>query len=94
MARTNGGIIGKKNIISLSTISGKKILFNDLDKCVSTIPLTLTASLLGHKTNLKFRGIKSIYLNSISRVSAQKMIMKILKDDLKSKIHALEIEIK
>jgi BolA protein len=37
--------------------------------------------------------IKSIYLNSISRVSAQKMIMKILKDDLKSKIHALEISI-
>ena len=37
--------------------------------------------------------IKSIYLNSLSRVSAQKMIMKILKDDLKSKIHALEISI-
>ena len=52
----------KKNLISLSTVSGKKILLNNLDKCVSTIPLTLTASLLGHKTNLKFRGIKSIYL--------------------------------
>ena len=37
--------------------------------------------------------IKSIYLNSISRVSAQKMIMKILKDDLDTKIHALEISI-
>jgi len=37
--------------------------------------------------------IKSIFLNSISRVSAQKMIMKILKDDLKTKIHALEISI-
>jgi BolA family transcriptional regulator, general stress-responsive regulator len=38
--------------------------------------------------------IKSLYLNSLSRVNAQKMIMKILKDDLKTKIHALEISIK
>ena len=37
--------------------------------------------------------IKSIYLNSISRVNAQKMIMKVLKDDLDTKIHALEISI-
>ena len=37
--------------------------------------------------------IKSLYLNSISILSAQKMIMKILKDDLKTKIHALEISI-
>ena len=40
--------------------------------------------------NLK---IKSLYLNSISRVNAQKLVMKILKDDLKTKIHALEITI-
>ena len=37
--------------------------------------------------------IKSLFLNSISRVSAQKMIMKVLNDDLKTKIHALEISI-
>tara|TARA_B100001057_G_scaffold151562_1_gene151538 strand:+ start:138 stop:395 length:258 start_codon:yes stop_codon:yes gene_type:complete len=37
--------------------------------------------------------IKSLYLNSLSRVNAQKMIMKILSDDLKTKIHALEINI-
>ena len=37
--------------------------------------------------------VKSLYLQSISRVSAQKMIMKILKEDLKTKIHALEISI-
>ena len=37
--------------------------------------------------------IKSLYLNSISRVNAQKMIMKVLKDDLSKKIHALEISI-
>tara|TARA_B110000444_G_scaffold201887_1_gene193987 strand:+ start:237 stop:494 length:258 start_codon:yes stop_codon:yes gene_type:complete len=37
--------------------------------------------------------IKSLYLNSISRVSAQKLVMKVLDEDLKSKIHALEISI-
>ena len=37
--------------------------------------------------------IKSIYLSSLSRVSAHKIIMEILKDDLKTKIHALEISI-
>ncbi len=52
----------------------------------------------GHKfyTPEKFHlhlKIKSLYLNSISRVSAQKMIMKVLSNDLKSKIHALEISI-
>ena len=37
--------------------------------------------------------INSLYLNSISRINAQKMVMKILNDDLKTKIHALEISI-
>ena len=37
--------------------------------------------------------IKSLYLDSLSRVNAQKMIMKVLKDDLSTKIHALEISI-
>ena len=37
--------------------------------------------------------IKSVYLNSLSRVNAQKMIMKVLKEDLNTKIHALEISI-
>jgi len=37
--------------------------------------------------------IKSLYLNSISRLSAQKLIMNILKKDLQTKIHALEISI-
>jgi len=37
--------------------------------------------------------IKSLYLGSLSRVSAHKIIMKILSNDLKTKIHALEISI-
>ncbi len=52
----------------------------------------------GHKSyspekfHLKLK-IKSLFLSSLSRVNAQKMIMKILNDDLKTKIHALEIKI-
>ena len=37
--------------------------------------------------------IKSLYLKSISSLSAQKLIMNLLKEDLKTKIHALEISI-
>ena len=37
--------------------------------------------------------IKSLYLRSISRLSAQRLIMSILKEELKNKIHALEISI-
>ena len=37
--------------------------------------------------------IRSLYLKSLSRVNAQKLVMKILKEDLKTKIHALEITI-
>ena len=37
--------------------------------------------------------IKSLYLNSLSRVAAQKEVMKVLKDELSNKIHALEISI-
>ena len=53
---------------------------------------------VGHKfyTPEKFHlhlKIKSLYLSSLSRVSAQKIIMKILSNDLKTKIHALEISI-
>ena len=37
--------------------------------------------------------IKSLYLKSMTRINAQKMIMRLLKDELKTKIHALEISI-
>ena len=38
--------------------------------------------------------IQSLYLKSIPRIDAQKLIMNALKDELKNKIHALEIKIK
>tara|TARA_Y100000591_G_scaffold169464_1_gene146137 strand:+ start:2260 stop:2517 length:258 start_codon:yes stop_codon:yes gene_type:complete len=37
--------------------------------------------------------IKSTYLNSLSKIDAQRLIMKALENDLKTKIHALEINI-
>ena len=44
------------------------------------------------KFHLKLK-IKSIYRHSISRLNAQKLIMNVLKEDLKTKIHAIEISI-
>ena len=44
------------------------------------------------KFHLKLK-IKSSYLSSLSRVDSQKKIMKILREDFKTKIHALEISI-
>ena len=49
-------------------------------------------SFLPDKFHLQLK-IKSLYLNSLSRVVAQKKVMKVLKDELSSKIHALEISI-
>ncbi len=37
--------------------------------------------------------IKSMHLMKLSRLEAQKKIMKILKDDFKTKIHSLQISI-
>ena len=37
--------------------------------------------------------IKSFYLNSLTKVNAQKTVMKVLKEELKKRIHALEISI-
>ena len=38
--------------------------------------------------------IKSDYLNSLTRIKAQREIMKLLAEELHTKIHALEIKIK
>ena len=48
----------------------KKILFKENKKLliekdtiiISTLPITLTAKLLGYKSNLKFRGVRSVYI--------------------------------
>jgi|TARA_B100000780_G_scaffold210615_1_gene150562 stress-induced morphogen len=38
--------------------------------------------------------IKSSYLNSLTKVRAHKKVMKLLAEELRSKIHALQIKIK
>ena len=38
--------------------------------------------------------IKSNYLNKLNRLEAEKFLMKIMKDEFKQKIHALEIRLK
>ncbi len=53
---------------------------------------------VGHKSFSKNKyhlhlKIKSTQLTSMSRIDAQKLVMKTLKEDLKKKIHALEISI-
>ena len=45
------------------------------------------------KYHLKLE-IESIYLKSLDKIKAQREIMTILSEELKSKIHALEIKIK
>ncbi len=38
--------------------------------------------------------IKSNYLNNLSRLEAEKILMRIIKDEFKKNIHALEIRLK
>ena len=45
------------------------------------------------KYHLKLE-IQSVYLRSLDKIKAQREIMSLLKEELKSKIHALEIKIK
>ena len=45
------------------------------------------------KYHLKLE-IKSKYLNSLTKVKAHKKVMKLLAEELRSKIHALQIKIK
>ncbi len=40
----------------------KSILINERNVIVSSLPITLTARLLGYKSNLKFRGVRSVYV--------------------------------
>ena len=47
----------------------------------------------GNKFNLKLV-IKSKKLNKMNKIEAHKLIYSILKDELNTKIHALEIDIK
>jgi len=45
------------------------------------------------KYHLKLE-VESLYLSSLDKIKAQRQIMSVLREELKNKIHALEIEIK
>ena len=63
-----------------------------LKKQIAIEELIIVDNSQKHKGHLHLK-IKSLYLGSISRISGQKLVMKILSEDLKTKIHALEISI-
>ena len=50
------------NIEGVGFSNGEKINIKPDDLVISSLPITLTSRLLGHKSNLTFRGIRSVYL--------------------------------
>jgi len=74
---------------------------NRLEKKINFEKLQITDNSNKHKKHKFFKKdkyhlhlkIKSLQLKSTTRLNAQKLIMNILKEDLKHKIHALEISI-
>jgi len=55
-------ITSGKNIECIKFSNGKEVKIKPDDKIISSLPITLTAFLLGYKSNLTFRGIRSVYL--------------------------------
>ena len=58
-----------KSLIDKIYFSNKKnISVNKDDIIISSLPLTLTARLLGFKSNLKFRGVRTVYISIKKKV--------------------------
>jgi len=52
------------NLISeIKFSNGHQEIIHQNDKVISSLPITLTAKLLGYNSNLSFRGIRSVYLS-------------------------------
>ena len=51
-----------KKIECVEFKDGKKIDLSSDAKLISSLPITLTAKLLGYQSNLRFRGIRSVFL--------------------------------
>tara|TARA_B100000886_G_C20372318_1_gene470169 strand:- start:891 stop:1148 length:258 start_codon:yes stop_codon:yes gene_type:complete len=79
--------------IDIKTKLKKEIKFENIEIIDNSFKHKKHKSFDPNKLHLHIK-IKSLYLNSIPRINAQRLIMKILKDDFKDKIHALEISIK
>lgn len=52
----------EKNIIKGIEVNNSKINFKDDEVLISTMPITILGKALGIKSNLKFRGIASVYI--------------------------------
>ena len=70
----------------------KEINFEKLEIVDNTYTHESHKSFQKGKYHLKLK-LKSVYLKSLKRLDAQKIVMQVLKNDLKNKIHALEISI-
>ena len=70
----------------------KEINFEKLEIVDNTYKHESHKSFQKGKYHLKLK-LKSVYLKSLKRLDAQKIVMQVLKNDLKNKIHALEISI-
>ena len=70
----------------------KEINFEKLEIVDNTYKHESHKSFQKGKYHLKLK-IKSVYLKSLKRLDAQKIVMQVLRNDLKNKIHALEISI-
>jgi N,N'-diacetyllegionaminate synthase len=58
----NGFVQEKGNINQIKFKDKQNLIVNKNDIIISTLPITLTSNLLGYKSKLKFRGIRSIYI--------------------------------
>ena len=69
------GLDQKENELTNIKIKNKKDILLDRDTLIlSTLPITLTSRFLGYKSDLKFRGIRSIYISvNKKRVLPKKM---------------------
>mgnify|MGYP000471485959 CR=1 FL=1 len=78
-----------------------KIIKKKLEEEISFENIEIIDNSNKHKTHKFFSKdkyhlhlkIRSLYLKSLSRLNAQKIIMNLLKNELKTRIHALEITI-
>ncbi len=75
---------------------------NKIKKNINVEKIVILDNSHKHKNHKSFQAnkrhlyleIESKFLRSLSKLDAQRNIMKILKDELKNNIHALEIKIK
>ena len=56
------GLSSKDNNITHIITNKKKYLINNDETVISTLPVSITAKLLGKQNNLKFRGVCSVYI--------------------------------